>query len=218
MFLALVALAACGGSLAAPAHHAEAATTARAPRTATVAVSPPSPDEPVLVLYERSSWLSGFDVPTLVLWADGTVAMGDTAGTNAHHLLAAPLPADQALSIAQTALADLRTAPRSTEISEASDLPSVQIVVRDANAWRSIDVYGLDRTASDAALPPAAQRIAAVYRRLLAVPPSTGPLAQSAPRPDGWPTALPVYRGQVMVDHVVRCSIRAQMTHAQPGA
>jgi hypothetical protein len=215
-------LAACAGSApppAAPAHHGTAAAHhgACAANRNIVAVSTPSPDEPALVMYERSSWLSGFDVPTLVLWADGTVAMGDAAGTNSHHLLAATLPADQALSIVQNTLADLRTAPAYTEITDVTDQPSVQIVVRDANAWRSVEVYGLQRSTSDAQVPPAAQAIAAVYRRLLSVhPAASGPLAQSAERPKGWPTDLPVYRGQIVVDHVVRCSIRAQeLSHSR---
>jgi hypothetical protein len=211
--LVLVALAACArtSAPAAPAHHAAATSqhVACAANRNIVAVSPPSPDEPVLVMYERSSWLSGFDVPTLVLWADGTVAMGDAAGTNSHHLLAASLPADQALSIVQTTLADLRSAPIYTEVSDFTDQPSVQIVVRDGNAWRSIDVYGLERSTKDAELTPAVQPIAAVYRRLLAVhPPSSGPLTQPVERPEGWPDEMPAYRGQIVVDHVVRCAYR----------
>ena len=96
-----------------------------------------------------------------------------------------------------------------------TDQPSVLIVVRDTNAWRSIDVYGLERTTKDTELPPAAQPIAAVYRRLLAVrPPSSGPLTQPAERPEGWPDEMPAYRGQIVVDHVVRCFMRSQRAHA----
>jgi hypothetical protein len=210
MLLGLVALAACA--------HAPSPARPSTPAACTsdgniAATSPPSPDEPVLVMYERDAWASGFDLPALVIWGDGTVAYGDAPAPNARHLLEAHLAPAHAAAIADAALSRLRRAPPFTSLAHWSDGPSVVFVVRDGGAWRYVEVYGLERSFPDTEVPDAMRSVVATYRQLLTVrPPARGELA-SAERPRRWPAALPAYRGQIRVDQVVRCFIRSQRAH-----
>jgi hypothetical protein len=162
---------------------------------------------PVLVLFERDAWQSGFDVVSLVVWSDGTVAWKQGKPDALPTLLRATVARDAIAQLVDRMLGHLRTAPASTSLSNATDGPTVQVVVRDGESWRVAEVYGLTHATPSSSVTPEAQPLFAAYHELLAWIPKQGePLPQDAPRPERWPEELPVYRGQRVIDRVVHCS------------
>jgi hypothetical protein len=109
-----------------------------------VATGPTSSDVPIIVLYELGGWASPYYLPTLVVWADGTVAFSDEPFGEATHLLPATISGDDTTALARTT-ARLRDAPGNETLNYMTDQPAVRIVFRDGDAWRVIQVFGLTR-------------------------------------------------------------------------
>ena len=170
-----------------------------------VAEGPVSDELPIVVLYERDAWLSGFDVPTLVAWADGTVVFrrdmtAKTALLQAH--------IEDATDLSTRTVASLRDVPSTVELTSMTDMPTVEIVFRDGPTWRIADAYGLERKTDVATVPESARPIFRTYHALLDATPATGEPAPIAPRPAGWPRELATYHGQATIDQLVFCRYR----------
>lgn len=167
-----------------------------------------SDDVPVIALFERNAWHCGFDVPSLLIWTDGTVVFSDGAYGESLHLLQSTTTTWQAREIARSVAQRLRNAPPDTEITKnATDQPSVQIVFRDGEAWRVVEVYGLTRDVQT--VPDAVRDVRAAYHQLLDWRPREGvPAPTTYRRPPGWPDSLPTYRGQMVIDQLAFCSYR----------
>jgi hypothetical protein len=179
------------------------------PRGNVVAMGPTSADVPIVVLYERSMWLSGFDVPTLLVYADGTAVYGDEPYGKSSRLYQATLSPEGASEILRMTTDRLRDAPPSSEMTNVTDQPLVQIMFRDNDAWRVVEAYGMTRTTDETAVPAGLRNVFATYRELLNRRPSDRvPAPGDFPRPTGWPAELPTFRGQHVVDQLALCAFR----------
>lgn len=214
-YLTLAAvLAACGHAAPPPTepHNASGSSTTEVaircqPHGNIVAIGPTADDVPILALYERDAWLSGFDVVTLVVWADGNIVYRDAALRGSHQLFQAQMPKDDVLAIQTSAISKLREAPAHTSLVHATDQPSVQIIFRDGDVFRSVDIYGLTRKTPEGEVPEPMRGVLAEYHELLARRPATRvPAANSGQRPKGWPEELPTYRGQTVIDRLAMCA------------
>jgi hypothetical protein len=176
-----------------------------------VAEGSASADVPVVVLYERSMRLSGFDVPTLLVYSDGTVVYGDEPYGESFRLYQATLSANSALEIQRATISRLRNAPAENSMSNELHRPIVQIIFRDDDAWRVVESYGMGRTTKESEVPAALSDLFAMYRELLNRRPSGRvPAPSRYHRPERWPDELPTFRGQHVVDQLAhplaRCS------------
>lgn len=169
-----------------------------------VTTAPVSDDVPVIALFERTARHSGFDVPSLLVWRDGTVITREGYAP----LTQATVARDRVEALAASLRSTLRDAPANAAISDWTDQPSVQIVLRDGDASRVVGVYGLQRATQS--IPPAAAAVASAYHALLAWRATGGaPAPTTYPRPPCWPEELPTYRGQWIIDQLVFCARRA---------
>jgi hypothetical protein len=137
-----------------------------------VATGTTSLDVPMLVLFERDVWKSGFDVPSLVVWPDGTVEYVDRAYEDHPQLYRAQIPQNQAVELLRSTVARLRDNPGKFSLSNASDQKYVEIIFRDANAWRYVTVYALQRGTRDTHAQSPLHDVIATYHDLLASRPS----------------------------------------------
>jgi hypothetical protein len=165
---------------------------------------------PVLVLYERGGWALGFDVATLVMWGDGTVAFKEDSRADAiPRLLQTHVDRETTRDIVTRTLARVRELPSFIEISYATDEPAVEIIVRDRDGWYDVMVSGLHRDVPKASVPATAQSFFAVYRELLARRPKQGtpvPALPPAERPAMLADGYPAFRGQNAIELVSGCS------------
>ena len=177
-----------------------------------VATASATIDVPIVALFERSAWLSGFDVPSMLVWEDGTVVYSEEHPGASLRLLQVAMTPLQVREIERRVSRRVHDAPPTTATSpNATDQPSVQIVVRDGDAWRVVEVYGLTRDLAASDVPSAAREVFAAYHELLAQRPSGGvPTPSTYPRPPRWPEDLPTYRGQVVIDRLVGCAHRRE--------
>jgi hypothetical protein len=173
------------------------------------ATGPTSPDVPLVMLYERSAWQSGFDLPSVLIYADGSIVYGDEPYGKSFRLYQAMLSPNEARELLRVTAAALRDAPASTEMSIATDQPEVQILFRDNDAWRVVEAYGMTRTTTEQAVPTSLRAVYATYRDLLQRRPSSRvPMPSGYPRPERWPEELPSFRGQHVVDAIALCAYR----------
>ena len=77
---------------------------------------------------------------------------------------------DVATTLIRDVASSMRGVPPHSSVTDWTDAPTVEIVVRDSTEWRIADVYGLTRGKETSG--PAG--FAAAYRELLAARPSTG--------------------------------------------
>lgn len=168
----------------------------------------PVPDKaPVLALFERDPWHSFFDVPTLLVWADGTVFYSEGEYAKTLHFMQSTTTSVRLTDLTASVVSKLRDAPAETSIDDSTDQPSVQFIFRDGAVWRSVDVYGLRPTLREPDVPENARKATAVYRQLLESRPSDGqPAPTTFPRPPRWPEELPTYRGQAVIDQLAMCA------------
>jgi hypothetical protein len=209
-------LVACGHTTAPPAAASQGATTHVAaddmkircePQGNAVTTGTISDDVPVIALFERDTWHSGFDVPSLLVWTDGTVVFSEGTYGESLHLLQSTTTTSQVREIANSVSQRLRDAPADTEITKWTDAPSVQIIFRDGEVWRVVEVYGLTRDVGT--IPDAVRDVRAAYHQLLAWRPSGGvPAPTTYRRPPRWPDSLPTYRGQMVIDQLAFCAYR----------
>jgi hypothetical protein len=174
-----------------------------------VAIGPTALEAPVVVLYERSASASGFDLPSLALWRDGTVVYSEANETGQHvaGLFQARLSPEAAFELVARSLSRLRDAPIETAISpNMTDQPTVEVIVRDGDSWRRIGAYGLTRETRGDEVPRDMRPAYVTYHELLArIPTGRTPAPAIDARPDRWPKSLASYRGQSVIDHVVFC-------------
>jgi hypothetical protein len=221
LLLGSIAMAACGHASPAPAPApANSGTAAQDPGVPIrcqpngniVATGPTSEDVPVVVLYERSAWQSGVDLPTLLVWADGTVVYGDVPYGKSFRLFQATLSPESAAEVQQAVVARLRAAPPHTGMTNMTDQPTVEIMFRDDDAWRVVEAYGMTRTTKEDEVPSPLRDVFAAYRDLLNRRPSgRTPAPTGYPRPDRWPEQLPTFRGQHAVDALSLCAFRRSL-------
>jgi hypothetical protein len=179
------------------------------PNGNSVAAAAISDDAPVLVLFERSAGASGFDLPSLVVWQDGDVVYEAEPHNASLRLYQSRISPAEARALADEVMSRLHDAPSETSIGLAWDTPSVQIIFRGGDTWHVVDVNSLFRATREADVPVDARATVGVYHELLARRPNGHTLATSPGyRPEGWIEALPSYRGQPLIDQVVRCSLR----------
>jgi hypothetical protein len=168
-----------------------------------------SGDVPLLTLYERDAWHSGFDVPSLLMWSDGTVVYGEGKYGESLRLMQTPSTTWQVRDTVQATIRRLRDAPGHTEITNWTDQQTVQIIFRDGDAWRVVEVYGLTREVSEKSAPEAVRDVVAAYHALLDARPSLGvPAPTNYRRPERWPESLPTFRGQLVIDDLSYCAYK----------
>jgi hypothetical protein len=176
-----------------------------------------SSDVPLVTLYERDTWHSGFDVPTLLIWADGSVVYSEGKYGESLRLMQAASTTWQVREIVQSTISRLRDAPLYTEITNATDQMSVEIIFRDGEAWRDVDVYGLTREVTAKDVPEHVRDIVGAYHALLDSRPASGvPAPTTYRRPERWPVSLPTFRGQFAFDDLVFCGYRAKTGKDNP--
>lgn len=216
MLLSL-AVAACGsGRQATPdVHNASGAQRNSAdvrihcePHGNAVATGATTDDVPIVALFERNAWHSGFDVPTLLVWADGTVIYSEGVYGESLRLMQSTSTTWNTRDIAERVARRLHDAAPYVEVTPNwTDQPSVQIVVRDEDAWRVVEVYGLTETVKEKDVPASAREFFAAYHELLEARPTDGvPAPTTYRRPPRWPDSLPSYRGQMTIDQLVFCA------------
>lgn len=214
--LVATTLVACGTATAPPVVSSQRSTTDVAaddvkircePHGNAVTTGAISDDVPVLALFERDAWSSGFDVPSLLVWTDGTVVFSEGTDGESVQLLQSTVTTEKVREIAASVIQRLRDAPPDTEVADATDQPSVQIVFRDGEVWRVVGVYGLTREVQT--VPDPVRDISVVYHQLLDWRPRAGvPAPTTYRRPPRWPDSLPTYRGQLVIDQLAFCAYR----------
>lgn len=173
-------------------------------------------DAPIIAMFERDPWHSFFDVPTLLVWADGTIFYSEGEYAKTMHFMSSTTASSQVAELSDEIISKLRDAPAETSISDMTDEPSVQLIFRDGAVWRSVDVYGLDARLPETDIPAIARNAFSVYHQLLEWRPSNGqPAPTSFPRPSRWPADLPTNRGQAIIDKPCCLRVRRRIAQCQ---
>lgn len=207
----VISLAACGHGAtrnAAPANAIASTDDVRCERAGNIVTTKRVADDaPIIAMFERDPWHSFFDVPTLLVWADGTIFYSEGEYAKTMHFMSSTTASSQVAELSDEIISKLRDAPAETSISDMTDEPSVQLIFRDGAVWRSVDVYGLDARLPETDIPAIARNAFSVYHQLLEWRPSNGqPAPTSFPRPPRWPADLPTYRGQAIIDKLAACA------------
>jgi hypothetical protein len=128
------------------------------------AVQPAAGAEPLVVLVEYDPWamVVGSDTPRLALYDDGVVIYRTAAG---HHV--AKLDRDEIEALrASLKPEELNRLAGSYRVSNATDQPTTDLVLRTGSNYAHVSVYGaLDSAEAESAVPSG---IIAAYERLAA--------------------------------------------------
>lgn len=128
--------------------------------------------KPLVVLTELDPWRTviGSDVPTTVLYEDGTVVSHRGTG-NATYAWTARAPQAVNALARRIASSDVMTLPVRWSVLAATDQPTVRLLVRSGSRWKYTEVYGIRRDGKPAitnnAAPDAPSTFVDAYRALL---------------------------------------------------